>query len=378
MKVGINGYEAVVPRFGFDDNGIPNRVGSSEVCFQLLNLLSKIDHKNSYIVYVPFAPTPDMPKESPTWHYKIVRGNTLWTLFPLRKAVNYDKLDVFFSPTHYSPFFLNCPQIISILDVSYAYYPELFKKKDYYKLSIWGKFSAKIATKILTISENSKDDIIKQYGIKGSKIKVIYLGVKEGNESYMTEKELVQKYNIHIPYILFVGTIQPRKNIKNLIEAFSIIAQKDTKISLVIIGKKGWMYEDILQADSEFGVRERVQFLHEVPNSDLPVFYKSAVCFVLPSLYEGFGLPVLEAMKYGCPVITSNISSMPEAGGDAALYVDPTDAQDIAQKIDKMLTDSHLRAELVKKGYAQVKKFSWEKAARETLSVLEHVAETKK
>lgn len=371
MKIGINGYEAVVPRFGFDENGIPNRVGSSEVCFQLLVQLSKLDTKNSYTVYVPFAPTSDMPKEGENWRYKIVHGKRLWTLFALKKAVNRDNLDLFFSPTHYSPFFLNCPQIIAILDVSYKYFPELFKKKDLYKLSLWGKYSVKTASKILTISENSKGDIIKEYGVLPSKVAVLHVGIKDVEASPMNKEEFFKKYKITSPFLLFVGTIQPRKNIKKLIRAFSFVLKQEKDLSLVIVGKKGWMYEEILRSDKEYGVEHSVKFLHDVPNEDLPHFYKYAQCFVLPSLYEGFGLPVLEAMKFGCPVITSNVSSLPEAGGDAALYVDPNNEQDIAQKIEKVLKDKELREDMIKKGHEQVKKFSWEKAAKEVLEVFE-------
>jgi len=128
-----------------------------------------------------------------------------------------------------------------------------------------------------------------------------------------------------------------------------------------------------LQAHKKFGVEDRVNFLDFVPDEDLPIFYKNAVCFVLPSLYEGFGLPVLEAMKYGCPVITSNVSSLPEAGGDAALYVDPLDVNDIKKNLELIINNEELRKRLIKKGYEQVKKFSWEKTARETLKALESI-----
>ncbi len=173
---------------------------------------------------------------------------------------------------------------------------------------------------------------------------------------------------------MFVGTLQPRKNIERLIEAFAKLIIKHPNLSLLVVGKKGWLYEGILEAPKKFGIKESVRFIDFVQDQELPSLYKNAKCFVLPSLYEGFGLPVLEAMKYGCPVVTSNVSSLPEAGGDAALYVDPQNVNDIAEKIDKVLSDPKLREEMVKKGHEQVKKFSWEKTARETLRVLEEIA----
>lgn len=372
MKIGINGYEAVIPRFGFDkESGLPIRVGSAEVCFELIKELEKIDKKNEYIIYLPVNPTRDLPSERENWRYEIVPNKKLWTLFSLRNSVNKDKLDFFYNPTHYSPLFLNCSQIIALLDVSYKYFPQLFKKKDLFKLNLWGGKSLKEAKHVITISQSSKDDIIKEYSVPSSKVSVIHLGIREITASKMSKGELFNKYNIHSPYILFVGTIQPRKNINRLIEAFKTL--DDQEHELVIVGKKGWNYEDTLFLPEKLGIESKVRFLHTVSDADLAHFYKNAQIFILPSLYEGFGLPILEAMKYGCPVITSNVSSLPEAGGDAAEYVDPENVNDIAAKLEKVLSDKNLREKMIKKGYEQVKKFSWEKAAKEVLQVFEEV-----
>lgn len=372
MKIGINGYEAVIPRFGFDKNGLPNRVGSAEVCFQLLLELSKLDKKNEYTIYLPVEPTKDMPQERENWRYSVIPARKFWTLLKLPKTVRRDRPDVFFSPTHYAPPFISSPQVISILDVSYKHFPEMFRKKDLYKLLWWGKYSVKKAKRVITISQNSKDDIIKEYKLLPQKVEVIHLGIKDLSDSKMKKEELFQTYDISSPYVLFVGTLQPRKNVRRLIQSISLL--KNKKVSLIVIGKKGWMFDEIMLAPEKFGVADRVKFLHDVSNDALPVFYKNAECFVLPSLYEGFGLPVLEAMRYSCPVITSNISSLPEAGGNAALYINPEDVSDIAEKIDEVLESKTLRERMIKLGEEQVKKFSWEKAAKETLRVLEQVA----
>jgi len=382
MLIGINGYEAVIPRFGYDQKtDLPARVGSGEYCFELLLNLNKIDKKNSYIIYLPQSPTSDLPNESSRWHYKIVRPRTMWTLvgLSLEFLLRRSKPDVFFSPTHYLPIFAPNKSVISILDVSYVRYPALFRKSDLNQLTKWTRYSVGKARQVFTISKSSKDDIIKEYGIAESRVVVTYPGIKseirnpksETNSKFKMQnsKLLDRKYGIGGQYILFVGTLQPRKNVARLIEAFSRIERSD--ISLIVIGKKGWLYEEILEAPKKFDIEDKVKFLDFVPDEDLPVFYKNAVCFVLPSLYEGFGLPVLEAMKYGCPVVTSNVSSLPEAGGNAALYVDPESADDIAAKIEKVLNDEKLRKDMIEKGYKQVKKFSWEKTARETLKALE-------
>lgn len=371
MKIGINGYEAVVPRFGYDeDSGLPNRVGSGEFTYQLLHELNKLNSKHEFYIYLPSSPTQDMPKEHENWKYESFTSSKLWTMIGLGKKLfkNEQKLEVLYSPTVYLPLNLRVPTVTTVLDVSYLHFSDLFKKKDLLMLKYWGKYSISTAKKIITISESTKNDIIKAYGVRSQKIEVVYPGIKAKKSVSMTDKELKEKYKIDGDFILFVGTLQPRKNIERLVEAYSKL-KTDSK--LVIVGKKGWQYEEILTSPEKYNVKGKVKFLHEVTDEDLPAFYKSAEFFVLPSLYEGFGLPVLEAMQYSCPVITSKVSSLPEAGGDAALYVDPENVDDIKEKMQKLNDDKNLREELVKKGHEQIKKFSWEKSAKETLKVIE-------
>lgn len=380
MVIGINGYEAVVPRFGYDKTGLPNRVGSGEVSFELLKQLYRLDKKNDYRIYLPVEKSEDLPEGRENWNYIVVKNQKLWTATALSKKLFAErgKLDVFFSPTHYLPLYIPCPSAVAILDLSYIHFPQLFKKRDLYQLKLWGKYSLKRASAIITISEASKSDIINFYKVPSSKVMVVYPGIKIKDKklniknTMQSSKILKEKYGISEKYILFVGTLQPRKNVARLIEALSEI--QDKNIKLVIVGKKGWMFEEIMKAPSKYGVSDRVKFIDNVSDEELPGFYADASCFVLPSLYEGFGLPILEAMQSGCPVITSKVSSLPEAGGDAAIYVNPHDSSDIAQKIDRVLSDENLRNEMVKKGLEQVKKFSWEKTAEETLKVLEGLA----
>ena len=317
-----------------------------------------------------------MPTPTPNFSYKIVGPRKLWTRIglPIKLFTENSRPDVFFTPTHYGPRFSPVPTAISIMDLSYIHFPQLFKKNDLYQLKNWTKLSAKKAKKIFTISEFSKNDIIKTYGVSKEKVVVTYPGIKQDLRLKIKDlsmEDLNKKFGIKGEYILFVGTLQPRKNIVRLVEAFSKL--KKNNLQLVIVGKRGWLYEDILSAPQKFGVTDNVKFLDFINDEDLPSLYKNALCFVLPSLYEGFGLPVLEAMKYGCPVLTSNVSSLPEAGGDAAVYFDPENTGDITKKIEKVISDEKLREEMIKKGKIQVKKFSWEKTARETLRALEEL-----
>ena len=373
MKIGVNGYEAVIPRFGYDKNtGLPLRVGSAEFAFRLIKEFAK-EKSHNFFIYTPVEPSKDLPRETNSFKYIVFKSKKLWTMLGLSKKIYKDKnnLDVFFSPTHYLPLFSVVPSVVSIFDLSYLKYPELFKKKDLYQLKIWGRYSIKRAKAVITISESSKNAIIEEYKLASDKVHVVYPGIKELiNNREINMTDLQKKYGIKKNFILFVGTIQPRKNIARMVEAISQIPE----LELIVVGKKGWQYEGILDSPRKFGVENRVKFLEFVPDEELSELYKNAICFVLPSLYEGFGLPILEAMKYGCPVVTSNTSSLPEAGGDAALYFDPEDSSDIAEKIKKLLSDDKFREDMIEKGYKQAKKFSWEKAAKEALHVLKEVA----
>lgn len=364
MIIGIDGNEA----------NVSHRVGISEYAFELLRQFSnsKFNPANSgtkFVIYLKDNPLSHMPKESENWKYKVIGPRKFWTQFalPMELLLRGSQMNVFFTPSHYAPRFAKIPTVISVMDLSYLHFPHLFKQKDLYQLKNWTHYSVKNASKILTISRASKDDIIKHYKIKSENIIVTYPGIKPNKEMKST-KELPIKDK----YILFVGTLQPRKNIERLIEAFSQISHK--KVVLVIVGKKGWLFDSILQAPEKYNVEKRVHFMDFVSDEQLKVLYENAEFFILPSLYEGFGLPVLEAMQYGCPVITSNISSLPEVGGDAALYVNPEDTKDLAKKMEQLLENEKLKKELIKKGYQQVKKFSWEKTATQTLRILQEVA----
>lgn len=376
MIIGVDGNEA----------NVDQKVGVSEFAYQLLIRFSECqistpiqsESNIKYQIYLKNKPNSAWPKESEYWRYRIVKPSKLWTQIglPLDLYMHKPRPNVFFSPTHYAPRLSPVPTVVSIMDLSYLHYPEMFKKNDLYQLKHWTSYSVKNAAKVITISKSSKDDIIKLYSLPDSKVEVVYPGIKKTSRimSHESFEELKKKYEIDGNYILFVGTLQPRKNIVRLIEAFSKVKKSINDTELIIIGKKGWMYEEILACPKKLGIKKNVKFLDFVSDEDLPMFYKFAQCFVLPSLYEGFGLPVLEAMSNGCPVIVSNVSSLPEAGGDAALYVDPTNVEDISEKLIKVLTDEKLKEKMIKKGYEQVKKFSWEKSAKEVLDILTKAA----
>jgi len=379
MLIGIDANEANVVK----------RVGISEVAYWMLYYFAKFRHEDKdssldYQIYLKNQPLSVLPSETDYWHYKVFGPKPLWTQFalPVRLFLQKPRPDVFFSLTHYAPRFSPVPTVVSVMDLAYLYYPQNFRARDLQQLRSWTAYSVKKASKVITISNSSRNDIIKEYGLNKEKVVTVYPGIKQ-NLSLAPHiygmNEIAAKYHLSKHFILFVGTIQPRKNIKRLIEAFEVVLRSKNEearskdLELIIIGKKGWLYEEILETPKKLGIEERVKFLHSVPDDELKIFYQHALCYVLPSLYEGFGLPVLEAMQYNCPGITSNVSSLPEAGGDAALYVDPEDVEDIAAKIVQLISNEQLRKELIAKGKEQTKKFSWEKSARQALEVLEEV-----
>jgi len=375
MIIGIDGNEA----------NIKKRVGVGRYAYELLRHIYKIQNPKSKIqnnnvklkIYLKDKPLADLPKEIDNWKYKVIGPRKLWTHFGLPLNLWWEKItgkapNVFFTPSHYTPRFCPCPRVISIMDLSYLHFPEMFRKQDLYQLKNWTAYSVRKAAKIITISKASMDDIIRYYKVLPEKIVVAYPALMTNIKYKINIKKIKEKYKIGGDYILSVGTLQPRKNYPRLIEAFSklILDSQYKDLILVIVGKKGWMWEETVEAPKKFGVEDKVKFLDYVPDEDLPSLYKGAKCFVLVSLYEGFGIPALEAMSFGCPVVVSNISSLPEVVGEAGILVDPYNIGDITEGIKKAIKN---KDKLIEKGYKQASKFSWEKTARKVLAVLEEV-----
>lgn len=377
MKIWIDGYEA----------NVPQRLGSSQVAFELIRNLEKIDHHSDYTILLPTPPLDDFPKERMGWKYKILKPQRLWTriALPLALFAARQKPDIIFSPTHYVPRFVpkQIKRVVTIFDLSFLHFPEMFTKKDLWQLKNWTKFSGENADQIITISEFSKEDICREYALAKNKVTVAYPGFDEkefGVKSSELRIEAVKKkYGAVDNYLIYIGTIQPRKNLVRLMEAFARIVQDIKGSELVVVGKttgegkQGWMYEDILKAPKELGIEDKVKFLGFVPTEDLSLLLSGAVAFIQPSLWEGFGIPVVEAMANGVPVIVSNVSSLPEVVGKAGILVDPYSIDQIEQAIRLLVTDKKLRQEYSKEGIIQAKKFSWDKMAEEVLKVFEQL-----
>jgi len=265
--------------------------------------------------------------------------------------------------------------VVTIHGLEYQYLPQYYQFPQRLYLNQATEYAVRHASHLIAVSQWTKKQLVEKLGADPKKITVVYEGVSAANSSTSKVKsaETLEVSLGGAPYILFVGTIQPRKNLVRLIEAFSKLQARDQVLNLVIAGKVGWMYEEILAAPKKFGVGKRVKFLGYVSDEELASLYQNALFFVLPSLCEGFGLPVLEAMRLGCPVIASKAGALPEVVGDAGLLVDPYKIEEIAGAMKLMIKNSDLREALREKGFHQVRKFSWQKAARETIKVFEKV-----
>ncbi|MEA3459659.1 MAG: glycosyltransferase family 1 protein, partial [Chloroflexota bacterium] len=300
----------------------------------------------------------------------------LWTHLRLSLEMIRRPPDVLFIPAHVLPILHPHASVVTIHDLGYLHYPHAHRLLDRFYLDLSTRYNAHAATHLIADSIATKRDLAECYGVDAAKITVVYPGYDQAafRPADVKAIEAVKaRYGIASEYILFVGTIQPRKNLVRLIEAFAnlhtcILAN----LQLVIAGKRGWLYEGIFQRVEELGLEGQVVFTGYVAEEDLPALLSGARLLVLPSLYEGFGLPVLEAMACGTPVVCSNASSLLEVAGDAAILVDPLDVEELAAAMERVLRDKELQAEMIERGFERAKRFSWEKCAQETLAVLEN------
>jgi glycosyltransferase involved in cell wall biosynthesis len=357
MIIGVDGNEA----------NVTEKVGVSFYTFKLLNFFQKQANDSlNFIVFLKRKPNLDFPSPTNFFRYEIVPWDFLWsqTFLPLylykKKALG-EKIDVFFSPAHYAPRFCPIASVVTVHDLSYFYYPEEFLKKDLYQLKNWTKYSVKNAKKVIAVSATTKKDLIKFYQLPEEKIEVIY----NGGPRHIKKLKLTKS-----KFILFVGTLQPRKNLITLIAAFNLFYKQNPEFKLVIAGKKGWLYENIFHHVKELRLEKQVIFTGYISEEELISYYKNAFCFVLPSFYEGFGIPLLEAMSFNCPVISSSSSSLPEVGGNACLYFNPKSVNDLLKKMKMIMENEKLRKELIKKGKERLKLFSWKTCAEKTLAVI--------
>jgi glycosyltransferase involved in cell wall biosynthesis len=301
-------------------------------------------------------------------------GNALWRFIKFPRLINKKKYSIFHGPSHILPGKIDCPAIVTMLDLIFLRFPQYFPVFDRYYYKVMFKRSARQADHIISISEATKSDLISYFDIDADKISVVYPAFDDmltpaGSSDL---KKIRSAYKLPKRYILYVGNIEPRKNILRLAQAFDLLlvsGKIDRETELLVAGQKGWFYKEIFSGVDGLKNKEKIRFLGPVYGQDLAGLYQMALVMAYPSLFEGFGYPVLEAMQLGTPVLTSNVSSLPEAGGSAAVLIEPEQIDDIAAGLEKIINDKTLRDDMIRKGFAHASQFTGERMARETLSL---------
>jgi glycosyltransferase involved in cell wall biosynthesis len=356
------------------------RTGTENYSLNLIRHLVALESDHCYRLYFNRPPPIELFPTTADLQRRVMPFPRLWTHLRLSWEMTRQPPDVLFVPAHVLPLVHPQPSVVTVHDLGYLHYPGAHRLLDRLYLDLSTRYNARAARRVIAVSQATKDDLVQHYGIEPDKITVVYSGYDETMqpvEDEATIKEVKARYGIGGDYVLYVGTLQPRKNLGRLLEAYATVRKqandnrKGEAPRLVIAGRKGWLYDQIFRQVEQLGLETEVIFTGYVPQDDLPALLSGARLFVFPSLYDGFGLPVLEAMACGTPVLCSNVASLPEVAGEAALLVDPLDVKGMAEDMERLLRDEGLRSQLVERGFQQVRRFSWERCARETLAVLE-------
>lgn len=277
-----------------------------------------------------------------------------------------EDIDLLHCPALVGPMLGGRPFVVTVHDLSYHHYPDAFRPANRSYLRILGERSVRRARRVIAVSQSTKDDLIEHYGLPAGRVDVVHHGVDEAFRPLPADEVAAFCARQGTPerFLLFVGTLEPRKNVVRLVEAYARLPRSCPP--LVLVGGKGWLYDEVFRRVEELGLAGRVRPAGYVPAEDLPCWYNAAEALVYPSLYEGFGLPPLEAMACGTPVISSTASSLPEVVGDAGLLVDPEDVDALAAAMDRVLADAGLRERMRAAGLERARRFTWEGAARKT------------
>jgi glycosyltransferase involved in cell wall biosynthesis len=377
MLIGIDASRATAAR----------RTGTETYSLHLIRALLAQEKGHHFRLYFNQTPSPDLfPGGADR---RVMPFTRLWTHLRLSWEMQSAPPDVLFVPSHVLPVIHPRRCVVTVHDLGYHYYPEAHTLFQNAYLRWSTRYNARTATRVLADSDATRKDLLRYYRIPEERIVVVYPGRDEAL-SRVNDPQVLEavraRYGLSESYFLYVGTLHPRKNLVRLVKAFADLvgasrvrseapdgsrADPVPELQLVLAGQKGWLYEEILAKVRKLGLGDRVILTGYVPAADLPGLLSGALAFVFPSLYEGFGLPVLEAMACGTPVICSNVSSLPEVGGDAALQVDPLETEGLVEAMSQLITDEGLRKTLVERGYEQIQRFSWQRCASQVLQVLE-------
>ena len=365
---------------GIDAHALGAQQGGNETYIkQLILALAELDRANRYTLYIAHADTAHQwqtyfAPRHPNFAVRQIPAPTPLVRVPLYLSYELRHRPVDLLHVQYTaPPFCPAPVVATIHDLAFEHLPKTFTRRGSWQLKMTVRRTAQRAARIATVSEFSRQDILLTYGLPPDKVVVTYNGV---NASFTPTPEradeavlMRQKYGIARSFILAVGSLQPRKNLVRLIRAYNQLRTQyaDFKEQLVIVGRQLWLHEEVFREVKKQQWGRDVILTGYVPEADLPPLYRAAQVFAYPSLFEGFGLPPLEAMACGTPVVTSNGSSLPEIVGEAAILIDPLDEQTLAAGLYCAVTDHQLRARLRQEGLLQAERFTWRKAAEKTL-----------
>lgn len=355
-----------------------HQAGIGQYILRLTDALAALDHENQYYLFQSFKDRTRLV-DAPNFHRRVLYtpSHHRFERLALSAEMLPHPLDVFHSPDFIPPRKTRAPNVITVHDLAFLLYPR-FLTPD--AARYYGQIdpASRSAAHIIAVSQSTKRDVTKLLGVPDSQVSVIYEAAHSSArplDKPEARKHVHEKFGIAEDFILFVSTIEPRKNLPTLLAAYSKLRdQYKSKARLVVAGHKGWLTEEVDAAIEKYRLAEQVCFLGSVPTSELAYLYNAARVFALPSFYEGFGLPPLEAMASGTPVIVSNVSSLPEVVGDAGILIDPNDVDGWTVALHRVLTENELHDEMAAKGLKRAKLFSWERAARETLNVYKKVA----
>lgn len=353
---------------------VARRTGTETYALQLIRALLALDTPHRYLLYFRDSPPPDLLPAVPHAEQRVIPAPRLWTHFRFAAALWRARPDVTFVPSHALPLAFPGPAVVTVHDLGYIYFPEAHPGLSRRYLDWSTRHSVRRATRVIADSLATSRDLAAHYGVPQDKISVVYPGVDATLARVIDGERLAAvraRYGLPETYLLFVGTLQPRKNIARIVRGYARWRRDSGRddIGLVLAGQQGWLY-DPRWVEGVAGVR----LPGYIDDADVAALYSGALALLFPSLHEGFGFPVLEAMRCGTPVITSSTSSLPEVAGDAALLVNPRDEVAIARAIERVVADAELRAALVARGYRQAGQFSWQRAAEQTVRVLELAA----
>jgi len=357
----------------------PIKTGTEWYSYYLIQWFKKLDKDNHYFLYTNAALKKGLEICPQNFTQKVLNWppGRLWTQFRLSWEMlkKRKKLDRLFVSAHVIPLIHPKNTVVTIHDIGFERFPEIYPWYDivYHKWAI--RFAKHAASKIITISEFSKSELIDVFKIKPEKIKVIYNGYdKEKYKLYEKQEidEIKSKYNLKDPYLIFIGRLEEKKKTPFLIECFAEFKKQFPQYKLVLIGRQGHGFEKVKDNIEKYSLKNEVIFPGWIQTNDLTRILAGAQAMVFPSLYEGFGIPVIEAMACGVPVACSKTTSLPEVCGQAAVLFDPKNKEQIIESMKKIVSDQDLRQNLIEKGLENVKRFSWEKCAHQTLDEIKN------